>query len=154
MANEIFSLMKSTDSNDDFHTMLAGKGAWPRPPELDRIAEIGATMQTKLWINREENRLELDDLDYLVICGQATTCYNLLKYMWEQLRVDNGAWNDASGWIDPKMCDVFRRTLNEWKKFTSLKAVENKALFFVEPDRPYIEGICPQLITSDYILLG
>ena len=66
-------------------------------------------MQTKLWLSKEEGD-PLNDLDYLVVCGQSTICYNLMKYMWEDLRDTDGSW------LDPKMEQVFEHALTEWKK--------------------------------------
>ncbi len=109
LANEIFALQEERDPNDPFYAMLIQQGAWPPPPELRRIVEKAATMSTKLWIDQEEGD-PLSDLDYLVVCGQATICYNILKYLWEELRDDDGSW------LDPKMSGVFEQALSEWKK--------------------------------------
>ena len=109
LTNEIFSLQNTHNSEDDFHAMLKNEGAWPPPVELKRIVGVAATMPTKLWIDHEKGDL-LNDLDYLVVCGQATICYNLLKFLWEELREEDGSW------IDPKMSIVFASALIEWKK--------------------------------------
>ncbi|NNK37353.1 MAG: hypothetical protein HKP03_02640, partial [Xanthomonadales bacterium] len=50
------------------------------------------------------------DLDFLVVCGQSTICYNLMRYLWEDLRDEDGSW------LDPKMQGVFEHALREWKK--------------------------------------
>ena len=109
LANEIFALQDKRDPADPFHAMLVQQAAWPPPAGLLRIVDTAATMQTKLWIDHKEGD-PLNDLDYLVVCGQATICYNLMKYLWEELRLDDGTW------IDPKMEGVFEHALTEWKK--------------------------------------
>ncbi|MBT8052906.1 MAG: patatin-like phospholipase family protein [Gammaproteobacteria bacterium] len=109
LANEIFALQDKRDLKDPFHALLGRENAWPPPPELLRIVDTAASMQTKLWIDQREGD-PLNDLDYLVVCGQATICYNLMKYVWEELRYEDGSW------IDPKMAGVFDQALTEWKK--------------------------------------
>jgi len=109
LANEIFALLEERDPNDGFHRMLNEQNAWPPPAQLLRIVETAANMPTKLWIDSKPDD-ELNDLDYLVVCGQATICYNLMKYLWEELREDDGTW------LDPKMIAVFDHAMVEWKK--------------------------------------
>jgi len=47
----------------------------PEPSaDLQRVAEVAANMDTTLWLN------ERHQLPCLVACGQATLCYNLMKY--------------------------------------------------------------------------
>jgi len=109
LTNEIFALQNTHDSENDFHTMLKNEGAWPPPEELKRIVGVAATMPTKLWIDHDKGDT-LNDLDYLVVCGQATICYNLMKFLWEELREEDDSW------IDPKMSVVLDSALTEWKK--------------------------------------
>ena len=109
LTNEIFALQNRIDENDSYHTMLTKEGAWPLPPELKRIVGVAATMPTKLWIDHNEGD-PLNDLDYLVVCGQATICYNLMEFIWEELREDDGTW------VDPGMDETFNKAMTEWKK--------------------------------------
>lgn len=51
-------------------------------------------METKLWIDQEKGD-PLNDLDYLVAAGQATFCYNLLKYLWHEHR-------EGDRWLSPE----------------------------------------------------
>jgi hypothetical protein len=106
--NEIFTLQVEIGQQHEFHDVLAGRGAWPPPPEMTRIVGKAATMATKLWIDQEEGD-SLNDLDYLVAGGQATVCYNLMRHMWEECRQEGN-------WIDPDTGELFERTLTEWKK--------------------------------------
>jgi hypothetical protein len=109
LTNEIFALQDAPKQSGYFIDMLKDKGVWPIPAELERIVDVAATMPTKLWIDHNKGD-KLNDLDYLVVCGQATICYNLMKFMWEELREEDGSW------IDPKMSKVFDNALTEWKK--------------------------------------
>ena len=114
LTNEIFACLKNLETEDKFHTMLKSKKAWPPSDDLLDIISIAATMPTKLWIDKETdeklNPRGLNDLDYLVVCGQATICYNLMEYLWEELREEDGTW------IDPNTEGLFKSTLVEWKK--------------------------------------
>jgi hypothetical protein len=114
LTNEIFALQNPVKSNDSFHTMLTEEKAWPIPAELSDIVGVAATMPTKLWVDSYKGD-PLNDLDYLVVCGQATICYNLLQYLWNVLREDEQT-EDELRWIDPKMQGVFDNALTEWKK--------------------------------------
>jgi hypothetical protein len=95
LVNEIFTLQQNKNPDDPFHVLLKDKQAWPPPDSLYDIVNKAANMQTKLWLSKEEGD-PLNDLDYLVVCGQSTICYNLMKYMWEE--------------------QVFEHALTEWKK--------------------------------------
>jgi predicted acylesterase/phospholipase RssA len=109
LANEIFALHKARDLDDEFIRLLKSEEAWPPPPEMDRIVDKAANMRTKLWIDHEKEGPH-NDLDFLVVCGQATICYNLMRYLWEDLRDEDGSW------LDHKMQGVFDQALREWKK--------------------------------------
>ncbi len=109
LANEIFALHKARDLDDAFIGMLRSEQAWPPPTEMNRIVDRAANMNTKLWIDQRKGET-YNDLDYLVACGQSTICYNLMRYLWEELREEDG------NWIDPKMQGVFEQALKEWKK--------------------------------------
>lgn len=109
LTNEIFALQDAPQQSSNFIDKLKDEGVWPIPGELQRIVDVAATMPTKLWIDHNKGD-KLNDLDYLVVCGQATICYNLMKYMWEELREEGDLW------IDAKMSKVFDKVLKEWKK--------------------------------------
>lgn len=109
LTNEIFTLQDAPKQSSPFIDMLTDKGVWPMPAELKRIVNVAATMPTKLWIDHNKGD-KLNDLDYLVVCGQATICYNLMKFMWEELREEDDSW------VDRKMSKVFEKALKEWKK--------------------------------------
>lgn len=109
--NEIYTLQVEMERMDEFHQVLAAEEAWPPPPEMARIVGKAATMPTKLWIEQDEGD-PLNDLDYLVAGGQATICYNLMQYMWEECR-------DQDGWLDPETGELFNHALREWKKLAA-----------------------------------
>lgn len=56
---------------------------WELAPDLKptaRMVEISKTseaIKTTLWINKT-------DLDTLIVCGQITSCFSLLKYLWRR----------------------------------------------------------------------
>ncbi|MBT8064620.1 MAG: patatin-like phospholipase family protein, partial [Gammaproteobacteria bacterium] len=106
--NEIYTLQASSFPDNDFHRRLAADEAWPPPAEMGRIVGHAATMPTKLWLEQHEGD-PLNDLDYLVVCGQATICYNLMKHAWDECRRDGE-------WLDPGTEELFEHALAEWKK--------------------------------------
>ncbi|HLM00303.1 MAG TPA: patatin-like phospholipase family protein [Pyrinomonadaceae bacterium] len=61
---------------------------WKLAPDLkptDELVEISKTseaMQTTLWIDKK-------DLDTLIVCGQATCCFSLLKYLWRRWQIES-----------------------------------------------------------------
>jgi len=106
--NEIFTLQVEPGEDNDFHRKLKSAGVWPPPPEMGRIVGKAATMPTKLWIEHDKDD-PLDDLDYLVACGQATICYNIMRHLWEACR-------DGERWLDPETGELFEHALREWRK--------------------------------------
>ena len=60
------------------------------------------------WIQQAEGD-PLNDLDYLVASGQATICYNLMRFLWEECR-------GPDGWLDAETGKLFGHAVNEWKK--------------------------------------
>src|SRR5262249_25603564 len=61
------------------HPKLEEKDADLKPsPQLQQAARRAEQMATTLWFANEE------DLKNLIICGQATTCFNLLRFLQEQ----------------------------------------------------------------------
>jgi len=61
------------------HPKLEEKDAELKPsPQLQQVATRAEQMATTLWFANEE------DLKNLIICGQATTCFNLLRFLQEQ----------------------------------------------------------------------
>jgi hypothetical protein len=108
MTNQIFTLRNDQNPDNELIKLLKADSAWPPTKELDDIIFKAATMKTKLWI--DHNPAEpLHDLDVLVISGQATFCFNLMKFMLEDCREDGE-------WIVSDTALVFEQALEEWKK--------------------------------------
>jgi hypothetical protein len=108
LANEIFTLQDAPQANDALHEELTARHAWPPPPGMKRIIDKAATMATKLWLEQDEGD-PLNDLDYLVIGGQCTMCYNLMRFLWDRCR-PNGQFMHA------ETEEMFNNAIREWQK--------------------------------------
>ena len=108
LANEIFTLQDATLEDDLLHQELRARNAWPPPPEMKRIVNKAATMATKLWIEQDEGD-PLNDLDYLVIGGQCTMCYNMMRFLWDRCR-PNGMF------MHIETQAIFDQAVDEWLK--------------------------------------
>lgn len=83
---------------------LIGRDARMEPSEaLVGLARRAEKIDTKLWVKDEE---ELKDL---VACGHATTCFNLIKYLWKSHR-------DAIVNRDPRVYPVYERAVGIWER--------------------------------------
>jgi len=108
LANEIFTLQDAPERNDELHEVLSARNAWPPPPEMQRVVDKAATMATKLWLEQDEGD-PLNDLDYLVIGGQCTMCYNLMRFLWDRCR--------PGGLFMHKETEaIFEQAVSEWQK--------------------------------------
>jgi len=108
LANEIFTLQDAPDEFDPLHVELLRRDAWPPPPEMRRIVDKSATMATKLWIEQEEGD-PLNDLDYLVIGGQCTMCYNMMRFLWDRCRPHGQFMHEETK-------EMFDNAIREWQK--------------------------------------
>ncbi len=108
LANEIFTLQDAPLEEDPLHQELLARQAWPPPPEMKRIIDKAATMATKLWIEQDEGD-PLNDLDYLVIGGQCTMCYNMMRFLWDRCR-PNGHF------MHQETEEMFNNAIREWQK--------------------------------------
>ncbi len=108
LANEIFTLQDAPQENDPLHLELTARQAWPPPPEMRRIVDKAATMATKLWIEQDEGD-PLNDLDYLVVGGQCTMCYNIMRFLWDRCR-PGGKFEHA------ETEEMFNNAIREWQK--------------------------------------
>jgi hypothetical protein len=111
VCNEIFTLQDAPSAQDPLHAELARRQAWPPPPELARIVDRAASMATKLWLDQDPGD-PLNDLDYLVIGGQATLCYNLMRNLWDCCR------RDGSFLLDETRA-LFERAVTEWQRLAA-----------------------------------
>jgi predicted acylesterase/phospholipase RssA len=72
----LFNVLYEMELN---HPKLIGKDPETQPSEaLKQLAARAEAVETKLWVT---NQQELDDL---IACGQATMCFNILKFLWEK----------------------------------------------------------------------
>lgn len=77
IANLIYELSKRRASEREEADTVVGPS-----PELVEIATYAAAMPTTLWFERS------CELDAVVLCGQATACYNLLNHIDKQLKLE------------------------------------------------------------------
>jgi hypothetical protein len=108
LANEIFTLQDAPLEDDPLHQELRGRNAWPPPPEMKRIVDKAATMATKLWIEQDEGD-PLNDLDYLVVGGQCTICYNMMRFLWDRCR-------PGGSFMHAETEEMFDNAIREWQK--------------------------------------
>ena len=73
----------------------------------ERVTEIAATMETKLWVNEPENKNERDDLENLIAAGQISTCFNIIEHLWEYHRNEDGELAD-------EMVPLFEQVKADW----------------------------------------
>jgi len=94
---------------------LASGSQWPesfpaevsRPSRaLRRIADTASTMPTTLWFDHP------DELRDLVACGQATICFNLMKWITRNHGGDPATY-------PPEMKALWERTRADWEKFVA-----------------------------------
>lgn len=86
-------------------------------PKVGEIAENAATMGTSLWFTAEEraNRTgKRDKLKDLVVAGQFTICYNLLRYICE-LRAYEAEYNQLAS--KDAIDDLYDHLLLDWRFF-------------------------------------
>jgi predicted acylesterase/phospholipase RssA len=61
------------------HPALTARDPETQPSQaLKDLAARAEAVETKLWVSSQ------DELHDLIACGQATMCYSLMKYLWEQ----------------------------------------------------------------------
>lgn len=93
------------------HPKLIGKDPETQPSEaLKQLAARAEAVETKLWVT---NQQELDDL---IACGQATMCFNILKFLWEKRSAEMTAKS-------PPIYTLYQETLKLWQE---LKAEPTK----------------------------
>jgi len=111
LSNEIFTLQDAPLGADPLHQELAQRLAWPPPAEMQRIVDKASTMATKLWIEQDPGD-PMNDLDYLVIGGQCTICYNLMRYLWDECR-------PQGQFILPETGQLFEAAVGQWQKLVA-----------------------------------
>lgn len=111
-----FNLIHSLDRTKEREWMWALDPALKPGRRLRELARKAEKVETKLWVDEKE-------LENLIECGRATTCFSLLKYIWTRWKADF----DAKGEGKPKPpkpnepgsphYDIYRRLFAEWQGF-------------------------------------
>ena len=81
---------------------------------LLRTANLAAGMATTLWFDDDDKRE--GQLDNLIACGQFTTCYSILKYIFE-IRKDK-SYEQLSPTITAQIESLFQQCLADWEVFS------------------------------------
>jgi predicted acylesterase/phospholipase RssA len=111
----ISNLIDHLKTGRKFNEELLRAGVPEPSAELQRITDIAANMKTTLWFDKP------DQLQSLVASGQATLCYNLMKFIVRNFGEDPEQFPDDAR--------VFWERLNEdWQTFneTPLSLVEKR----------------------------
>lgn len=98
--NDIGSL--SAGKNKDLPDFVFGPSTG-----LQAVVDRAAAMKTKLWIDQPEK--ERHDLDVLVAAGHISTCFNVIEYLWQ-------SWRDENGQLDAKVVPLFEQAKRDWQK--------------------------------------
>jgi hypothetical protein len=76
---------------------MTPRGPWPLPdwlesttPGINDIVETASSMGTQIFLSEPAE----DNLKTLAACGQVTTCFNLLEYLW-QVHGDGNTGNNG-----------------------------------------------------------
>jgi predicted acylesterase/phospholipase RssA len=96
---------------------------WELAPDLkptEQMVEISKTSEaraTTLWIDKK-------DLDTLIVCGQITGCFSLLKYLWQRWEIENREAQKNSLPEVPKpdnpaspFYETYQKLLAKWLEF-------------------------------------
>lgn len=83
--------------------LLAKENALEPSEKLTDLAARMEKVETKLWVRNE------DELKDLIACGQATACFNLLRYLWKVYEAQIKSQDDL---IYP----VYHQAMAAWEK--------------------------------------
>ncbi|MCB0686426.1 MAG: patatin-like phospholipase family protein [Saprospiraceae bacterium] len=84
-------------------------------PNLEKIAESAASFGTNLWFT-ETNKLE-GRLEDLIVSGQASMCFNLLKYLVELRGTPNNGFENLPVKTRSEIDLVWIQCLSDWRRF-------------------------------------
>lgn len=79
----------------DLNPSVPRTDLWKLAPDLKPTAEMveisktAEAFATTLWTDKK-------NLDNIIVCGQITTCFSLLKYLWRKWQLEDSAKTDAS----------------------------------------------------------
>ncbi|MBK8504577.1 MAG: hypothetical protein IPL46_21645 [Saprospiraceae bacterium] len=83
--------------------------------KLQLVAETATSFGTTLWFTKTE-KLE-DTLNTLIICGQATMCFNLLRYLVELRGTPDNGYLDLAAEKRAAIDHLWGQCLEDWKRF-------------------------------------
>ncbi|MEN8259013.1 MAG: patatin-like phospholipase family protein [Pseudomonadota bacterium] len=103
----ISNLIYHLQSGEEFSKELKRAGINEPSAALRKVTDRAATMPTTLWFDKK------DELPSLVASGQATLCYNLMKYL-----VRNFGENPAD--FPPDAGALWNKLVEDWEEFNKV----------------------------------
>jgi predicted acylesterase/phospholipase RssA len=113
--NEIFKLkvLNATTGQGS----MTPRGPWPLPdwlesttPGINDIVETASSMGTQIFLSEPAE----DNLKTLAACGQVTTCFNLLEYLWQVHGDGNTGNNGEDAFSNNAAKNLFIATRTLW----------------------------------------
>ncbi len=83
-------------------------------PVMQRVAEVAFDMATTLWFDKAAT--ERLSLESLIACGQFTTCYNLLKYIYN-LKADQQVYSALSDDYKKRVEEIEQKLMTDYSQF-------------------------------------
>lgn len=123
LTREDFELKRKRNNNDpDYfqnipgcHPMLQGDYNQVIGAKMEVIAQSAASFGTNLWFT-ETDKIE-NRLNDLIICGQASMCFTLLKYIVELRGTPDNGYEDLPIKLRSEIDLVWIQCLADWKCF-------------------------------------
>lgn len=100
----ISNLIDHLKTGRKFSNELMRSGVPEPSVKLRQVADVAANMKTTLWFDRQ------DQLQSLVVSGQATLCYNLMKFVVRNFGEDPEKFPDDA-------CQLWHRLNEDWRTF-------------------------------------
>lgn len=107
----VSNLIYQLRSGERFGTLKGGQQAWdeagipPPSPRLQAVIDFASGMDTRFWFEGEY------EIPAAVVCGQATICYNLMRFLLRNVQRDpeTGTFGGEAG-------DLWRRLRADWDR--------------------------------------
>ena len=109
IANEIDSLQRTK------HIGHLPEWLKPTPKMTEVVVPTAATIPTKLWFDPPGNDSHCD-YEFLISCGQATMCYNLLAHMWFNCPKEDGK---EEKFKDQDVQNLFDELKKDWLRLAT-----------------------------------
>jgi len=84
--------------------------------EMKKISKQAEAVPTTLWMTEDQFRI-------LIACGRSTTCFSLLKYLWQRWQAEDSAAKKNHQPLPPKpdtpespFYGIYTRLKTEWLK--------------------------------------